>query len=188
MGDDGQGEGDALGRGLRGVVDGGDPGVRLAQEGVAGEEGAGVAVGTAAEEEEVEDGEADRVAAGEAGDEDLLVAVGDLLEVVEVGDVDGVDGGLLVGGELVEELGLEEGVVGVGVVEGHDALVGEEDLPLLEVDYVVVCGRGREERGGQGLGEGAAGDGDLEDAVAGEAEGLALDNVFAQGWRQSVNA
>lgn len=47
-------------------------------------------------------------------------------------------GGLLVGGQLIEQLGLEEGVVGVCVVQGHGALVGEEDLPLGEVDH--VCG------------------------------------------------
>lgn len=186
--DDREGKGDALRGRLGGVVDGRDPGAGLAEEGVAGEERAGMAVRAAAEEEEVEDGQADRVAGGEAGDEGLLVLVGELLEVIEVGDVDGVDFGLLVGGELVEQLGLEEGVVGVGVVEGHGALVGEEDFPAGEVDLVVGPGGGGKERLGERLGERAAGHGDLEGAVAGEAGVLSLNNVEAEGRCEGVDA
>lgn len=102
--DDGQGEGDALCGGLGGILNGGDPCACLPQQGVAGKEGAGVAVGAAAEEDEVEDGETDRVAAGKAGHKRLLVLVGELLDVVEMCGVDGVDCGLLVLGDLVEEL------------------------------------------------------------------------------------
>lgn len=104
------------------------------------EEGAGVAVGAAAQKDEVEDGEADGVTAGEAADERLFVLVGEFLGIVEVGGVDGMDGGLLVGGDLVEELGFQEAIVGVGVVEGHGTLVCEEDFPLGEVDHVFGAG------------------------------------------------
>jgi len=72
-------------------------------------------------------------------------------------DVDGVDGRLShLRGDLVEELVLQEPVVGVFVVEGHGALVGEEDLPLVELDGVFWRGGLREEGLREGLREGAA--------------------------------
>lgn len=48
------------------------------------------------------------------------------------------------------------------MVECHGSFVGEEDFPFREVDYVVGAGGGREEGGGEGFGEGTAGDGELE--------------------------
>lgn len=112
MCNNGQSQGDSLGGWLGRVLDGRDPGVGLAQQLVAGKQRASVAVGPAAEQEEVEDGQAHGVARGEAADERLFVLVGELLDVVEVLGVDCVHGGgLLVGGQLVEQLGLEEGVV-----------------------------------------------------------------------------
>lgn len=45
---------------------------------MAREEGAGVAVGATAQQQEVEDGQADRVAAGKGADKHLLVVIGDL--------------------------------------------------------------------------------------------------------------
>lgn len=137
MVDDGEGESDALRGRLGRVVDGSNPGAGLAKQRVAGEERAGVAIGAAAEEEEIEDGQANRVAAGEASDEGLLVLVGEFLKVVQVLSVDCVDSGLLTLGDLVQKLLLEKGIVGIVVVEGNSALVGEEDLPASEIDDVV---------------------------------------------------
>jgi hypothetical protein len=145
---------------------------------VAGEQAARVAVGPAPEQEEVEDRELDAVAGGEARDQELLVLVGQLLHVVEVCHVDGVHGGLAHGGgDLVEELVLQEAVVGILVVERHGPLVGEEDLPLVELDGILGRAGRRQERLGEGLGEGAAGDGDLEGIVPVEAGRLGLDDV-----------
>lgn len=152
---------------------------------MAGEQAAGVAVGAGAEQQEVEDGQAHAVAAGEAGDEGLFVLVGQLLGVVEIGGVDGVDGrGAELLGDLLEQLLLQEGVVGVFVVEGHGALVGEEDLPLTKVDGVFGAG-GRGEQGlRQRLGEGTARDGDLEGTVTTQAGILCLDDVGSQSGRE----
>ncbi|TLS28666.1 hypothetical protein PpBr36_00442 [Pyricularia pennisetigena] len=176
VGDHGQGQGDAARRGLGAVLDGGDPGARLAQQLVAGEQAAGVAVGAAAEQQQVEDRELDAVAAGEAADQGLLVAVGQLLRVVEDLGVDGVHGrlGPL---DLVQQLLLEQAIVGVLVVKRHGALVGEEYLPLVPAHRGLAGRRGGEEGLRQGLGEGAARDGDLEDIVSCYAGVLALDDI-----------
>lgn len=188
VGDDGEGQRDALRGRLGGVLDGCDPGVGLAQQRMSGEERAGMSVGSAAEEEQVEDGQADRVAGGEAAHERLLVLISQNLRVAEVLDIDRVDGRALALRKLVEKLRLEEGVVGIGVVEGHGALVSEEDLPLGEVNHIVRAGGRGQEGGGEGLGEGPAGDSDLEDAVAGDACVLALDYVRAQGGCEGLDA
>ena len=91
-------EGDAGGRGFRGVRDGEDPccvfecagvaavvvivgGVITAERLVARKETARVAVRSAAEEDEVEDGHADGVARGEGLDQLCLVVVGKGLEL-----------------------------------------------------------------------------------------------------------
>lgn len=130
MVEDGVREGDALGGWLGAVVDVRDPSVLLAEELVAGEEGRDVAVGTEAEEDEVENGEAGRVLHGELLDELLLVRVRELFEVTEEVRVDGVDGGLgPSGGELGEELADAEPMVRILVVEGHDALINVENMP-----------------------------------------------------------
>lgn len=130
MVEDGIREGDALGGWLGAVVDVRDPSVLLAEELVAGEEGRDVAVGTEAEEDEVENGEAGRVLHGELLDELLLVRVRELFEVTEEVRVDGVDGGLgPSGGELGEELADAEPMVRILVVEGHDALINVENMP-----------------------------------------------------------
>jgi len=145
----GEGEGDALGRRLGRIFDGSDPGVDLAEKLMTREERAGMSIGSASEEEEVEDGQTNRVAAGEASNEGLLVLVGKLLNVVQVLGVDGVDGRLLVLGDLVQELLFQKSIIGVFVVERHGTLVGEKDFPACEIDEVVGAGRG----GQEGLGE-----------------------------------
>lgn len=94
--DDGVGEGDAPGRGLGAVIDVRDPAVVLGEKGVAGEERRCVTVRADAEKDEIEDGEARRVLLCEFSDELLLVGVGELLEVVPEGRVDGMD---VVGGD-----------------------------------------------------------------------------------------
>ena len=127
---DGEGKRQAL-RGWLGAVDDvRDPARLLRQEWVSWEEGAGVAVRTDTEEDEVEDGEARRVLHGELLDELLLVRVRELFEVTEEVRVDGVDGGLgPSGGELGEELADAEPMVRILVVEGHDALINVENMP-----------------------------------------------------------
>lgn len=136
--DDGQAEGDALRWGLGRVGNAQAPGVRLAQQGVLGEERAGVAVGAAAQQDEVKQRQLDRVAGGKGGDEELFVLVGAFLGVVEVLLVNGVDFGLaqLLRGDLGQQLVLEQLVVAVLVVQRHAALVGKEYLPLAEVGRV----------------------------------------------------
>lgn len=124
---------------------------------MAREQRARMPIWSTAKQDEVEDGQLDGVALGEVADEELLVLVCHFLDVIEVRDIDGVDGGgAELGGDLVEEFRFQQRVVAVGVVEGHGALVGEEDLPFREVDGVVGGGGGGEERGGEGLGERAA--------------------------------
>lgn len=92
--DDGQTQGDTLRWGLGRVGDAEDPSVGFAEKGVLGEERAGVAIGAAAEENEIEEGKLDRVAGGEDGNELLFVLVGALLSIVKVFLLDGVDLGL----------------------------------------------------------------------------------------------
>lgn len=189
--DDGQAQGDALWRGLGRVGDAEDPGVGFAQQRVLGEEGAGVAVGAAAEEHEVEEGQLDRVAGSKDGDERLFVLVGALLGVVEVFFLDGVDLGRaelsLV--NLVQQLVLEQSVVAVLVVQRHAALVGEEDFPLVEVDRVggaaVAFGQ---QCLGERLGQRTTRDSDSKGAVTLDSGLLLGEDVLAQGGSQFGNA
>lgn len=106
-----------------------DPAVFFGQQLVVREQRRGVTVGADAEEDEVEDGEARRVFVGEFADEFLFVGVGEFFGVLKEGGVDGVD---VVGGKgnVGEEVGLAEGVVGVRVVERDETFVGVEDLPV----------------------------------------------------------
>ena len=81
---DGEGKRQAL-RGWLGAVDDvRDPARLLRQEWVSWEEGAGVAVRTDTEEDEVEDGEASRVLVSEFADQLLLVRVCNFFERVLV--------------------------------------------------------------------------------------------------------
>lgn len=147
-----------------------------------------MAIRSTAEQQEIEDGQAHGIPRRKAPHERLLVLVGELLHVVEVLLVNGVDGGLGVAGDLVEEFCLEEGVVGVFVVQGDGALISKEDFPFGEVDDVVGAGGGGEEGCGEGFGEGAARDGDFEGVVALDAGLLGLDDVGAEGRGEGVDA
>ena len=103
--DNWQRQGDSLRRRLRRVLNWRDPSARLTEKRVAGEQTACVAVGSAAQKEQVEDGQLDRVAAREGADEQLLILVGQFLGVVQVFRVDRMDGRLAqVGGDLVKQL------------------------------------------------------------------------------------
>lgn len=131
-------KGDTLWRRLGTVFDGSNPGVLFAQEAVAGEKGAGVAVGSATEQKEVEDGQAYGVARGKRVDKHLLIGIGDIggitSDEVLVDRVDSRLGG--VRGKLVEKLGLEESVIGVFMVKRNNTLVGKENLPFVPCDGI----------------------------------------------------
>lgn len=77
------------------------------------------------------------------------------------------------GGDLVEELLLQEAVVAVGVVKRHGALVDEENLPPVPGD---IGGVDELLRGHVG-GDGAAGDANFELVVARKGVGLGLEYV-----------
>lgn len=117
----------------------------------------------------------------------MLVLVGKLLQVVKVFSVDGVDGRLLVLRNLVQKLLLEQGIVGILVVEGHGALISEEDFPAGEVDDIVGTGGWGQESLCECLGERAARDSDLESTVSSDTGGLALNNIRAQGRSEGVD-
>ena len=127
--DDGEGERHATRWRLGRVLDVRHPAIVLRQELVSREERGRVAVGADAEEDEVKDGEARRVPLGELLDELLLVRVRELLEVVQLRLVDRVDV-VARDGHFGEERVEREFVVGIFMVEGHDAFVGVEDVPM----------------------------------------------------------
>ncbi|KAI6766653.1 hypothetical protein HG531_011875 [Fusarium graminearum] len=182
----GEGESDALGGRLGGILDRSDPGVDLAEQLVAREERAGMSVGSASEKEEVEDGQTNRIAAGEASNKSLLVLVGKFLRVVQVLGVDGMNGRLLILGELVQKLLLQKSIVGVFVVERYGTLVSEKDFPTCEIDDIVGTGRGGQEGLGECLGQRTTRDANLESTVSSNTGSLALNNVRAQCWGKSV--
>lgn len=87
-----------------------------------------MAVGAHTEEDHVEDGESSRVFGGEGFDELGFIFVGELFDVIQEGGVNFVDifrRNLGLGEEFV----INELVVGVFVVKGDSALVGEVDVP-----------------------------------------------------------
>ena len=132
MGDDRQGEGDALRGRLGRVVLSTHPGVLFAQQLMPGEQTAGVAIRTAAQEDEVEHGQLDAVLGSKSAHQILLVRIGDLLRVV-VGLNRVHRGSSQLCRNLADQLLFEETVVAVRVVEGHVTLVREEDIPLGEL-------------------------------------------------------
>lgn len=85
-----QAEGDAGWWGLRRVLEVENPGVLFSEQRVIGEEGAGVSVWTAAQEDQVEKWQLHRVAHSKATDQSLLVVIRQLLRVVEEFGVDRV--------------------------------------------------------------------------------------------------
>lgn len=91
VGNNRQSEGDALWQGFGRVGLGADPGVLFAQELMTREEGAGVTIGTTAEENHIENGELDAILGGEDAHQVLLVQIGEFLGIIVV-DVIWVDG------------------------------------------------------------------------------------------------
>lgn len=84
------------------------------------------------QENEVEARERNRVRADKGSDHLLLVVVRHGLGIIEKSFVDRVD--VLSGdGDLGEEVLVDGGVVGVGVVERDDSLVRKEDLPVTTI-------------------------------------------------------
>ncbi|KAI7197821.1 6-phosphogluconolactonase [Hortaea werneckii] len=172
--DDWQAQGDALWWWLRGVIDGQDPRLGLPQQRVVWEEGARVAIWTAAEQQQIEQRHLDRVARSEHIDQLLLVLVRCLLRILESSLVDRED--LWLGHvlrDLVQPLLLDELVVRVFVRERYAALVGVEDLPFAEVNLVLWA-------------SGAARDSNAEDVVALEGFILGVEDVLAKIRRKLV--
>lgn len=73
------------------------------------------------------------------------------------------------------------------MVEGHGALISEEDFPASELDDIVGAGGWGQEGLCECLGERAARDSDLESTVSSDTGGLALNNVRAQGRSEGVD-
>lgn len=184
VGNNRQGKSDALRRGLGGVCLSSNPSVLLAEQSVAREERAGVTIGAAAQEDEIEGGQLDTVLGGKLAHQILLVEVCQFLRVViaNVLLVDGVDDrGAELGGDLGDELVVQQAVVAVLVVEWYCALVGEEDVPLGELGGIFRGAiAGGEEGFCQNGGQGATGDGEAEGTVPGESGVLAAEDVASQ--------
>jgi hypothetical protein len=122
-------EGYSLGRRLRGILQVCDPTVFFGQQLMPGEERRGVPVRTHSEEDQVEHWEARGIFLGEFMNELLLVRVGKLFEVVEQRDVEDMDVMRGDGYFGKEEIGTRK-MIGIGVIERHDAFVGVEDVPM----------------------------------------------------------
>ena len=184
VGNNRKSKGNALRRGLGRVCLSSNPSVLLAEQSVTREERAGVTIGAAAQEDEIEGGQLDAVLGGKLAHQVLLVEVCQFLRVViaNVLLVDGVNNwGAELGGDLGDELVVQQAVVAVLVVEWYGALVSEEDVPLGELGGILRGAiAGGEEGFGQNGGQGAAGDGEAEGAVPGESRVLAAEDVASQ--------
>lgn len=146
-----------------------------------------MAVWSAAEKDQVEYRQTDRILSGERCHEGFLIVIGKLLRVVEVFYLNRVDGrGARRGGNVVEEVGFEKGIVAVSVVERDSALVGEEDLPFGEVDVIGRVGRLGQESFRECRRQRAARNGDAENGVLSEGGALSSEDVCTQLWREGV--
>ncbi|OBT50303.1 hypothetical protein VE04_09944 [Pseudogymnoascus sp. 24MN13] len=91
----------------------------VAEQLVAREQRARMPIRSATKQDQVEDRQLNRIALREVAHEQLLILVRHLLDVIEVRDIDRVDGGgRELGADLGEELGFEERVVGVCEARG----------------------------------------------------------------------
>lgn len=184
VGNNRQGKGDAL-RGRLGRVGlSSNPSILLAEQGMTREERAGVAIGTAAEEDKIKGGHLDTVLGGKLAHQILLVEISEFLGIfiLNVVLVDGVDDRCAeLRGDLGDELVVQQTVVAILVVERYGTLVGEEDVPLGELGGVFQGAiAGGEEGFGQNGRQGAAGDGEAEGAVSGKRGGLTAEDVASQ--------
>lgn len=184
VGNNRQGKGDALRRGLGRVCLRRNPSILLAKQGMAREERAGVAIGAAAQEDEIEGGQLDAVLGGKLAHQILLIEICEFLRIVilNVLLVDGVDDRCAeLERDLGDELVVQQTVVAILMVERYGALVGEEDVPLGELGGIFrEAIAGGEEGFGQDGRQGAAGDGEAEGAVPGKSGILAAEDVASQ--------
>lgn len=120
--------GDPLLGASRGVLEVAHPRVPLTQQLMPGEQRGGFSVRSHPEQHEIESGVPGSVRRGEMVDQLLFVLVGELLQVIDQGRVDGVDLRRWDGdsGQEGEVVGV---VVAVVVGEGDGGFVTEEDLP-----------------------------------------------------------
>lgn len=135
---DGQGECDAARRGLGRVLHTSNPGRHLIQHRVLWKKGARVAILPAAQEQQVESGEANSIGTRENADKLLLVLVSKLLQRIfvlqsrEKGSVDRVD--LFTwdagGRQLAEKSFVYLLEVAIVILEWHRTLVRKENMPL----------------------------------------------------------
>jgi hypothetical protein len=89
--------------------------------------------------------------------------------------------------DLVQEFLLEQAIIRVFVVKRHGSLVGEENLPFVELDGI-FCGAWRgEESLRERLRERAAGYSYLEGVMAVEACCLAGDDIGSEGSGKRIN-
>lgn len=135
--ENGEGDGDSSGRRLGGVLDGGDELGLLLEQSMSREQRASVAVGTASKQDEIENGNTLGVQR-HVGNDLLLVVLGNSIGLVQKGLLHGEDLWLLILGDVIEEILLEESVVGVGIIQLDQSLIREEDLPLGELGLGVV--------------------------------------------------
>jgi hypothetical protein len=123
-------EGDPARRRLGRVFHPGHPAILLGEERVPREQRRGVPVRTKTEEDQVKDGEARGVCGGKLLDKLLLVRIGEVVEVVEQGNVQRVN---VFGWDrnFGEKLRHAKMVIAVLIVERDGALVSVEDVPTM---------------------------------------------------------
>lgn len=167
---------------LRRVLDGGNPCIVLSQQLVIGKQTTRMTIRPTAQQQQIKDGHLDTIFGGKAPHQGLLILVRQFLRIIQILHVDRMHRRLPhLARDVVEPLVLDESVVAVFVIEGHGALVGEEDLPFCELGRVIGRAIGGGEEGlCESLGEGATRDGDFEGVVAGKAGFLAVQNVGAE--------
>jgi hypothetical protein len=135
--ENGESDGDSSRRRLGRVLNGGDKLGLLLEQSVSREQRASVAIRTASEQNEIENRHSLAVER-HILDNLLLVVLGDGIRVVQKRLLDGEDLWLLILGDVIEQILLEETVVGVGIVQLDQPFVGEENLPLGELGLRVV--------------------------------------------------
>jgi len=104
------------------------------------EETAGMAIRTAAEEQEVKDRKFNAVLGGKCPHQFLLVLVRHFLRViiVNISHVDGMDLRYpQLRGNPVEKFSFDEAIIAVFMIERYNALVSKKNIPMREVGNVV---------------------------------------------------
>jgi hypothetical protein len=186
-------KGDSPRGGLGAVQDLGDPSVVLCQKLVAREQGASVSVRSHAEQDQVKSRVSRGVGSGKLGNNLLLVVIRDIHRLALALLLVGRLGGRVGAGRVEEELGVDRvdlfplqrdvveeslgarGIVGLRVVEGDDALIGEEDGPLVPLDLLDV------DEGLELVGQGSAREGNGECSALVDRVGLGLEDKVGEG-------